>query len=53
MLALGKHWRDVAPMQTAETFLTMFWVAFPPLVVLFLAIGANWIGDQIARSEPG
>ena len=50
MLALG---RDVAPMQTAETFLAMFWVAFAPLVVLVLAIGANWIGDQIGRGEPG
>ena len=36
-------------METAETFLPIFWVAFAPLVVLVLAIGAEWIGDQISR----
>ena len=36
-------------LETAETFLPIFWVAFAPLVVLLLAIGAEWIGDQISR----
>jgi hypothetical protein len=36
-------------METVETFLPIFWVAFAPLVVLLLAIGAEWIGDQISR----
>jgi hypothetical protein len=37
------------PMETAETFLPIFWVAFAPLVVLVLAIGVEWIGDQMDR----
>jgi hypothetical protein len=36
-------------METAGTFLPIFWVAFAPLVVLVLAIAAEWIGDQISR----
>jgi hypothetical protein len=36
-------------MQTTETFLPIFWIAFAPLVALVLAIGAEWIGDQISR----
>ena len=36
-------------MEAAWTFLPIFWVAFAPLVVLVLAIGAEWIGDQISR----
>jgi hypothetical protein len=36
-------------METAETFLPIFWGAFAPLVVLLLVIGTEWIGDQIRR----
>jgi hypothetical protein len=34
-------------METAETFLSIFWVTFAPLVVLVFAIGVEWIGDQM------
>jgi hypothetical protein len=36
-------------METAEIFLPVFWVAFAPLAVIVLAIGAEWIGDKIGR----
>ena len=51
----GINWKDLAPplhlanMETAEIFLPVFWVAFAPLVVIVLAIGAEWIGDQMGR----
>ena len=43
----GKTWRPphLLFMETAEIFLPIFWVAFAPIVVLVLAIGAEWIGD--------
>jgi hypothetical protein len=40
---------QLSPMETAETFLPIFLVAFAPLVVLVVVIAAEWIGDQIAR----
>jgi hypothetical protein len=36
-------------METAEIFLPVFWVAFAPIVVVVLAIGVEWIGDQTSR----
>jgi hypothetical protein len=36
-------------METAEIFLPVFWVAFAPIVVIVLAIGAEWIGDHTGR----
>ena len=36
-------------METAEIFLPVFWVAFAPLVVIVLAIGAEWIGDHTGQ----
>jgi hypothetical protein len=38
-------------METAEVFLPVFWVAFAPIVVIVLAIGVEWIGDQTGRPD--
>ena len=48
-------WKATAPplhvisMETVETFLPIFWVAFAPPVVLVVVIAAEWISDQIVR----